>query len=80
MFFVASNLHVEWSKPEYNRSEQFGFVCIILGELFAQLIGKHPLGLGAPEDVAAAILFLCQPAARWITGVDLSVDGGYTAH
>lgn len=46
----------------------------------AQLIGKHPLGLGAPEDVAAAILFLCQPAARWITGVDLSVDGGYTAH
>lgn len=46
----------------------------------AQLIGKHPLGLGAPEDVASAILFLCQPAARWITGVDLSVDGGYTAH
>jgi len=45
----------------------------------AQLIGKHPLGLGAPKDVAAAILFLCQPQSRWITGVDLSVDGGYTA-
>lgn len=46
----------------------------------AQLIGKHPLGLGTPKDVADAILFLCQPASRWITGVDLSVDGGYTAH
>jgi len=48
-------------------------------ETHAQLVGKHPLGLGAPEDVAAAILFLCQPAARWISGVDFSVDGGYTA-
>jgi len=46
----------------------------------AQLLAKHPLGLGTPEDVAAAILFLCRPESRWITGVDLSVDGGYTAH
>ncbi|MHC4824466.1 MAG: SDR family NAD(P)-dependent oxidoreductase [Planctomycetota bacterium] len=46
----------------------------------ARLLAKHPLGLGTPEDVAAAILFLCQPGSRWITGVDLSVDGGYTAH
>ncbi|PCJ54462.1 MAG: hypothetical protein COA70_04885 [Planctomycetota bacterium] len=45
----------------------------------AQLVGKHPLGLGTPEDVAATILFLCQPGSRWISGVDLSVDGGYTA-
>lgn len=46
----------------------------------AQLLDKHPLGLGTPEDVAAAILFLCRAESRWITGVDLSVDGGYTAH
>lgn len=46
----------------------------------ANLVAKHPLGLGTPPDVAAAILFLCQPEARWITGVDLSVDGGYTCH
>lgn len=39
----------------------------------------HPLGLGTPEDVAHAALFLCSDEARWITGVDLSVDGGYTA-
>ncbi|MGP3533972.1 SDR family NAD(P)-dependent oxidoreductase [Microbacterium sp. RD1] len=32
--------------------------------------------LGAPEDVAAAILFLLSSAARQITGVDLAVDGG----
>lgn len=43
------------------------------------LVAKHPLGLGQPEDVAAAAHFLCSAEARWITGVDLSVDGGYTA-
>ncbi len=42
-------------------------------------VATHPLGLGRPEDVAAAALFLCSDEARWITGVDLSVDGGYTA-
>jgi NAD(P)-dependent dehydrogenase (short-subunit alcohol dehydrogenase family) len=32
--------------------------------------------LGQPEDVADACLFLASPAARWITGISLTVDGG----
>lgn len=36
-----------------------------------------PLGrIGQPEDVADACLFLASEAARWITGVNLVVDGG----
>ena len=48
-------------------------------ENFKHLIENHPLGIGRPEDVAEAILFLASPQARWITGETLVVDGGYTA-
>ncbi len=42
---------------------------------------KAPLGrLGEPEDVADACLFLLSPAARWITGSTLTVDGGMLTH
>lgn len=39
----------------------------------------YPLGTGTPEDVARAAAFLLAPQNRWITGIDLVVDGGYTA-
>jgi 3-oxoacyl-[acyl-carrier protein] reductase len=40
-----------------------------------------PLGrLGTPTDVANACLFLCSPLASWITGVDLTVDGGVSVN
>lgn len=45
-----------------------------------QIVSAHPLGLGTPEDVANAAWFLCTSESRWITGVDLSVDGGFSAH
>ncbi len=49
-------------------------------EQAAQVEAQHPLGLGEPEDVANSIAFLLSPAARWITGTTLTLDGGYTAH
>lgn len=39
----------------------------------------HPLGFGRPADVADAVVYLASPAARWITGTELVIDGGYTA-
>ncbi|MFM8768502.1 MAG: SDR family oxidoreductase [Rubrivivax sp.] len=35
--------------------------------------------LGKPEDIASAALFLLSPAAGWITGKVLGVDGGVEA-
>jgi NAD(P)-dependent dehydrogenase (short-subunit alcohol dehydrogenase family) len=40
--------------------------------------GRVPLGaMGSPDDIAAACLFLVSPAARYITGQCLAVDGGF---
>ena len=40
-------------------------------------VESAPLGrLGAAEDVADAVLFLASDAARWITGAEITVDGG----
>ncbi len=42
------------------------------------ILGRTPLGRwGKPDDVADPVMFLASPAARFITGVILPVDGGY---
>jgi len=43
------------------------------------VIDMHPLGLGKPNDIAYACAYLLSDAARWITGTNLIIDGGYSA-
>ena len=39
----------------------------------------NPSGrIGTPQDIAAAVAFLASPAAGWINGQNLIVDGGLT--
>lgn len=38
-----------------------------------------PLGLGRPDDIASTAMFLMSDGARWITGQNIIVDGGYTS-
>ncbi|MBB6242398.1 SDR family oxidoreductase [Rhodanobacter sp. MP1X3] len=46
-----------------------------------EFLKQQPIGrMGRPEEVAAAVLWLCSPAASLILGVALPVDGGFVAH
>lgn len=45
----------------------------------ARIVAKHPLGIGKTEDVASLIVFLLSDQARWITGGEYVIDGGYSA-
>jgi len=44
-----------------------------------EIIDMHPLGVGMPEDIANASAFLLSDAAKWMTGSNLIIDGGYSA-
>lgn len=77
--WAADNIRVNAVAPTYVRTD---LTTPIFSdpELLKTVMGHTPLGrLPEPQDIAAAIVFLCSDAARCITGVTLPVDSGYLA-
>ena len=54
------------------------FLSSLSADAKTKLASRHPLGLGSPVAVADVALFLLSSQSRWVTGVDLPVDGGLT--
>jgi len=77
--WAADNIRVNAVAPTYVRTDLTTPI-FSNPELLKTVMGHTPLGrLPEPQDIAAAIVFLCSDAARCITGVTLPVDSGYLA-
>ena len=77
--WAPDNIRVNAVAPTFVRT---GLTVPIFGnpQMLEKVMAHTPLGrLPEVEDVAAAIVYLCSPAARCITGVTLPVDSGYLA-
>jgi NAD(P)-dependent dehydrogenase (short-subunit alcohol dehydrogenase family) len=63
--YVRTSLNAAWLDQPGNRT---------------YVEGRTPLGrVGRPEDVAGAVVFLASPAAAYVTGQHLRIDGGWSA-
>lgn len=80
---IGSGIRVNSVHPGYVLTDMVRNGVIQLPEpdqALEQITALHPLGrLGQPEDIAYAVLYLASDEAKFVTGSELVVDGGYTA-
>ncbi|GHE40287.1 SDR family oxidoreductase [Vulcaniibacterium thermophilum] len=86
MHQMTRNLAVEWAEdgvrvnavaPWYIRTRRTSSK-LADPDYLDEVLLRTPMGrVGEPEEVAAAVAFLCLPAASYITGECIAVDGGF---
>jgi len=77
--WAADNIRVNAVAPTFVRTDLTAPI-FSDPEKLKTVMSHTPLGrLPEPEEIAAAILYLCSPAAKSITGIVLPVDSGYLA-
>ena len=78
--YAASGIRVNAVCPGYIETPLIAKVFEAQPELRPLVVGRHPAGrLGTPQEIAAAVLWLCSDAASFVTGHGLAADGGYLA-
>jgi len=83
---LSTNLACEWASdgirvnsvaPWYIRTRRTS-EALSNPDYFEEVLARTPMKrIGEPEEVAAAVAFLCMPAASYITGECIAVDGGF---
>jgi Tropinone reductase 1 len=76
--WARDGIRVNMVAPWYTRTPLAGPV---LGQpdVLAAIVDKTPMGrVAEPEEIAAMVAFLCLPAASYVTGQEIAVDGGFS--
>lgn len=83
---LTKNLAVEWAEdgvrvnavaPWYIRTRRTS-TSLTDPDYLDEVLLRTPMGrIGEPEEVAAAVAFLCLPASSYVTGECIAVDGGF---
>jgi 3-oxoacyl-[acyl-carrier protein] reductase len=75
---ASRNITINAVAPGYVETELTG---LLSDQMRAAILENIPLGrIGTPQDVANLVCFLASPAAAYITGQTLTVDGGMVMH
>lgn len=75
--WAADGIRVNAVAPWYIRTQR-SEIALADPAYAEEVLDRTPMGrIGEPEEVAAAVAFLCLPAASYITGECIAVDGGF---
>lgn len=79
--YAKENVRVNNVAPGAIRTEMFErFAGGEGSDMDRAMAAMHPIGrVGAPEEVASAVLWLCAKESAFVTGQTIPVDGGFTA-
>lgn len=79
--YARNNIRVNAVCPAFTRTGMVDRLFDILPEHEQKLLKGIPVGrYGEPQDIALAMLWLCDPANSFVTGLALPLDGGMMAH